>query len=132
VLQRANCLLSLPYARRAVVGLSVALVLATGLAYSWFSWQREVREQLNYEKGLVEIGGRALDAYFLGQERALAVLSQRMRGPASPAAAQAMLVQFKAAHPEFNIVALIRPDGQLLATSERDEPESLPSLGKDP
>ena len=132
MLQRANCLLSLPYARRAVVGLSVALVLATGLAYSWFSWQREVREQLNYEKGLVEIGGRALDAYFLGQERALAVLSQRMRGTASPAAAQAMLVQFKAAHPEFNIVALIRPDGQLLATSERDEPESLPSLGKDP
>jgi signal transduction histidine kinase len=42
-----------------------------------------------------------------------------------------MLAQFKVAHPEFNIVALIRPDGQLLATSERSGPEGLPSLAKD-
>ena len=113
---------------RMALGMACALVLLVATAFSWVSWQREEADQLRFQQGVVEVGAQALDAYFLGLERDLDTLSHHLLASELPQAGAA-LAAFKRRNPELQIAVLLRPDGQVLATSEGAPKAALPSVG---
>ena len=117
MLQREKCLRTAPSLRRIVLGLATLLLLATAAAYSWLSWQSESRSQQAAQETAVEIGSKALDAYFLGIERSLGVLSRQVAARGGEAAALRLLTDFRQQNPDLQAAILMRPDGQILAAS---------------
>ncbi|HUL92100.1 MAG TPA: ATP-binding protein [Burkholderiales bacterium] len=120
--------------RRAVV-LASLLVLVFGLAFSGLAWEAERARQSAYLVSLVEMGERALNAYFGDIEKALTILGEDVRGRdgnVDVRAASVLLKRFKRVYPESRIVIVARPDGQILATSEGAPGAPLPTLGAEP
>lgn len=132
MLQRHRCLLTAPSARRAVAAMASLLLILVTVAFSWLSWQREQEDQLRAEKGLVEIGAQALDAYFLSLERDLNALGREVTQAPDPQRVTALLKHFKGANPDVQIVILAKPNGRVLATSAEAAGRTLPNLADNP
>jgi len=128
MLQKHKCLLTVPSARRAVLGMASVLLLLVAAAFSWLSWQRETDEQLRTQQALVEVGAQALDAYFLSLERDMADLGGRIMAAPDPDGIVPLLRDFQRGNPDLNIALLTRPDGQILASSRDPLAGPLPSL----
>lgn len=103
------------------------------LFFSWRSWQVQKRNVDIYLNTTAELGKRSLDYYFSTLEYSLKLLSQdlftvdvehhRNQG-------YALLTRFKREHPDLINVNLVRPDGELLISTEKGYGKNLPFVGK--
>jgi signal transduction histidine kinase len=132
MLQKEKCLLAAPSLRRVALSLATLLLLATAAAYSIRSWQSEVREQRAAQEALVEVGSKALDAYFLGLERALGALGQQLAVSGWEGRAAHLFSEFHRQNPDLQIALLMRADGQVLAAASGAPRPALPDQAQQP
>ena len=115
----------------AAAAAAALLLLALLAALGWLSWQSARVAKLHEMQLHAESSANGLDRYLQEVRAALVLLGQRTReggGVADIKRAHALLRQFQAAHSDFQSVLLVRPDGQILASSQSGPLRGLPSL----
>ncbi|MDB5803099.1 MAG: sensory box histidine kinase [Betaproteobacteria bacterium] len=103
-------------ARLVAYALALAMLLGVAGVFTLSSWNRAVER---HERGLetrVVMGSHAVNAYLMSIELSLADLGDRLKG-APAAAAGPLLKAYKQRHPEFEVMAVIGLDGEIVATT---------------
>lgn len=120
--REAGHLHAITHLKRSVAWGTAFIAIAISI-YSWTLWKAENARNLAEFSSLVEIGAKALDSYFSQFESALGVLSGHLleqRIQLRDERAAAALSNFRNAYPDLRNISVIRLDGRVLASAERD------------
>ncbi|WP_418127975.1 PAS domain S-box protein [Thermithiobacillus tepidarius DSM 3134] len=115
--------------------LLAGLLLLSALLYGVHGWYAEKGEKLDMLLRLSGFTAKSADQFFDQYARAEHQLGQELLDSAAwrqPARAHALLLRFKRLHPELASVNLIRPDGQILASTLVAPGRPLPHLRRSP
>jgi len=115
--------------------LALAAWIAVVLTYGVTSWRSVRADQLQQLQTVLELGEKGLDSYFAQTEAGLAEFAlhlQEVDALHDLAAARRLLAGYAARHPAASSVSLLRPDGQILASSYPGTASTLPTLEDDP
>jgi hypothetical protein len=116
-------------------GLLILFLLVFGAAFSWLTWKTEKEDQSRYLSSIAELAGKSLDVYFSQFESAFDLLGQQLleeNNLSNLERIQTFLNRFHQANPNFQVVNLVHPDGQILASTAAYTGEPLASVGKVP
>ena len=114
--------------------LALALMLGFGVAFGLLSWRSVRNDSIRNLETIIQLTERALDQQFSLADAGLKALSSELLAAYSAgqmAEVQRLLSRYQSVHPEALSVTLIRPDGQMLATSGTERVTGLPSLKDD-
>ena len=103
--------------------------------YSWLSWQGVKKDQSNELASIAELSGNSLDSYFSHYEHALKVMAQELiekHDSINVIHSHLLLKRLFQTHPDLRNVNVLRPDGQMLVSSEILPGKPLPSLANTP
>lgn len=113
---------------------AVILALLVGVfaaGASWLALRDEQARQLKSLTALAEIGAQSLDGYLRGLQSAMTLMSEELLaldGRVDEARGESVLKRLKTAFPELRIVTLARMDGAIIASTEKIEPGSSPTM----
>ncbi len=119
---------------RTIYLMTVFLVIYSAM-FSWQSWRRERSGQVQNLMNIMELGGKAVDAYFTQLENGIRGLSEDLTGSGDLAdldRAFKLLYRFRDLHPELVDVTYMREDGQILLTAKTPPGPGLPTLAREP
>jgi len=104
-------------ARLVAYALALAMLLGVAGVFTLSSWNRAVERHERDLETRVVMGSHAVNAYLMSIEQSLADLGDRLTqgGPASGAAP--LLKGYKRNHPEFEVMAVIGLDGEMVSTT---------------
>jgi len=114
------------------VRLLTAFFVVFLVAYSWLSWQGVKKEQLQELSSIAELSGNSLDSYFFHYEQSFKVLAEELLEKYDAASindSHMLLKRFLQTQPDLLAANVIRPDGQMLASTEAIPGRPLPSQG---
>ncbi len=110
------------------------LVAAFAIALSVLTWRAEYARQASYLETLANMGERSLDTFFVQLRSAMAFLGEEVGEHGeldTPQAARRRLIEFRDRFPALSVVALVRADGQIIATTWAHPDATLPTLARE-
>lgn len=111
------------------------LLVAFGSAYGWISWQTTRETETQLLSTIAELSEESVESYFSHFESAFKLLAQDLSREETPQAdgrTHQLLRRFQQAYPELQVVNVVRPDGQILISSNAPPGATLPSAGSSP
>ena len=117
--------------RRRPLTLAGLIVFAFAVALSVLTWRAEYSRQVSYLQTFASMGERSLDTFFVQLRSAMAFLGEEVveHGEVDTShAAHKRLAEFRQRFPALTVVALVRPDGQLMSASASVPGTALPSI----
>lgn len=117
------------------VNLLTVFFIAFLVGYSWLSWRGVKMDESNELASIAELSGNSLNSYFTHYEQALKVLAQELiekQNTLNIAHGHRLLKRFFQAHPDLRTLNVIRPDGQILVSTEFPPGMPLPSVSNSP
>jgi PAS domain S-box-containing protein len=110
-------------------------LLLFALIFSWWSYNREKRDQIKNLSNITELAEKAVDTYLTQLSNDLLGLSQDIAAAVTSSHFERPFLQvkrYKELHPELRNITLMREDGQVLLTARNAPRPNLPSLAGEP
>ena len=111
------------------------LLIISSFVFCWLSWREEKADQVHNLQSIMELGEKAIDAYFTQLENGMLGLIQdiiQANDQIDLDHAFILVKRFKESHPELTNITFIREDGQILFTAKTPPDPKLPTLALEP
>ena len=119
---------------RVLSSLALCLIIYASF-FSWQSWRVEKSDQIHNFQNIMELGEKAVDAFFTQLENGMLGLSRDIietNDQIDLDHAFILVKRFKESHPELINITFIREDGQILFTAKVPPGPELPTLALEP